>query len=219
MRDSTFSDRDVIKLSLDFEFAKLDSKLDSALVSDHGVSAYPTVILFSPNGDEIDRIVGYLPPREFIKTVKSYLKGQGTLVDLEGKLEADPSNIQLLYQVGEKYEDRSKHEEALKNYQNLISLDPKNNRGKTDSALFRIARVYRLKKENQTAIDKFKELIQTFPESELRLDAEEYIPYLYSKMGDTTTALMLYEKLLIDYPDLEKEEKDWVEEEIKKLKE
>lgn len=219
MRDSTFTDRDVIKLSLDFVFVKLNAKKDSVLVSEHGINAYPTVILLESDGEEIDRIVGYAPPREFLKTVKSYLKGEGTLVDLERKLEADPSNVELLFRVGEKYQDRSKYREALMHYQNTIFLDPDNKEGKTDSALFKIALVYRRQEDYQTAIDKFKDLIQSFPETKLRLDTEEYIPYIYVRMGDTTTALRLYEKILLDYPDLETEEKEWVNKQIKKLTE
>lgn len=218
MRDSTFTDKDVIRLSLDFVFVSLDSKKDSVLVSKYGVNAYPTVILLKSNGEEIDRIVGYAPPREFLKTVKSYLRGEGTLVDLEKKLEANPSDVKLLYQVGEKYQDRSKPEEALKHYQNLVSVDPENKSGKTDSTFFKIALVYRAQKEYLLAIDKFKDLIQAFPESKLRFDSEEYIPYLYAKMGDTTTALGLYMNLLIDYPDLEKKKKERVEKQIAELK-
>jgi len=219
LRDSTFTDKDVIKFSLDFIFVKLDKIKDSLLVSEYGVNAYPTVILFETDGPEIDRIVGYAPPREFLKTVKSYLKGEGTLTDLEQKLASDSSNVELLSRVGEKYQDRSKYREALMHYQNIIFLDPDNKEGKTDSALFKIALVYRRQEDYQTAIDKFKDLIQSFPETKLRLDAEEYIPYLHAKMGDSTTALRLYEKLLVDYPDLETEEKEWVEKQIKKLKE
>ncbi len=219
MRDSTFTDKDVIRLSLDFSFVRLDSKKDSLLVSEHGVNAYPTVILFRSNGEEIDRIVGYAPPREYLKTVKSYLKGEGTLADLEGKLKADTSNIELLFQVGGKYRYRSNYEEALMHYQKIIHLDPENEFGKTDSTLYQIAMVYLRQNDRPGAIEKLKNLIEVFPESKFRLSAEEYIPYLYAKMGDTTTALRLYEKILDDYPDLETEEKDWVEKQINKLKE
>ncbi len=219
MRDSTFTDQDVIKLSLDFVFVKLDKIEDSVLVSKYGVNGYPTVILFETDGEEIDRIVGYAPPREWLKTVKSYLRGEGTLVDLEEKLEADPSNAELLFWVGEKYQDRSKYREALMHYENTISLDPDNKEGKTDSALFSIAMINLRQEDRQTAVDKLKHLVQSFPETKLRLDAEEYIPYIYVKMGDTTTALRLFEKILLDYPDLETKEKKWVNRQIKKITE
>jgi tetratricopeptide (TPR) repeat protein len=208
----------VIKLSLIFTFVELNSKKDSLWVSKYGVNAYPTVVLFKSDGEEIDRIVGYASPREFLKTVKSYLKGKGTLADLERKLETDPSNLDLLSQVGEKYMDRSKYKEALMYYQNIVSLDPKNKRGKTDKALYKIGVIYRKQKNYQIAIDKFRELIQIFPESSYRLDAEEYIPYIYALMGDTTNAFKFYQKILDDYPDLEEKEKEWVEKQIKKLK-
>ncbi len=204
---------------MDFVFVKLDKIKDSVLVSKYRVNAYPTVSLFESDGEEIDRIVGYAPPREFLKTVKSYLKGEGTLTDLKGRLGADPSNVELIYRVAGKYQDRSRSEEALIYYQNLISLDPKNEAGKTDSAQFKTALIYRRQEEYLRAIDEFKKMLESFPKSKLRFNAEEYIPYLYAKMGDTTGALRLYEKLLLDYPDIEQEEKEWVEEQIKKLTE
>ena len=219
MRDSTFTDKDVIKLSLDLVFVKLDSKKDSILVKKYGVSGYPTVILFESDGEEIDRIVGYAPPREFLKTVKSYLRGKGTLADLENKLRDDPSDIDILFQLGQKYQDRGKFEEALVHYQNIMTLDPENRGGKTDGALYQIGVIHRRQKDNQKAIEKFKELIQRFPESEKRISAEEYIPYIYTQMGDSAKALMLYEKILVDHPDIEESEREWVEKQIKKIKE
>jgi tetratricopeptide (TPR) repeat protein len=209
----------VIKLSLGFVFVTLDAKKDSSLVSQYGVNAYPTVILFKSTGEEIDRIVGYVPPREFLKTVKSYLRGEGTLTDLENRLRENPSNLSLLYQVGEKYQDRSKYEEALVHYQNIMSLDPENEGGKADEVLYRTAVIRRKQNDNQKAIETFEELLRRFPESERQLEAEEYIPYIYAQMGDSAEALRLYEKILVDHPDIEKEEREWVEKQIKKLKE
>ncbi len=217
--DSTFTDRDVISLSLDFVFVKIDAKKDSLLVEEYKVSAYPTVILLKSSGEEIERIVGYLSPREFFKNVKSYLLGRGTLADLEKKLKKDSTDVVLLLKIGEKYMDRKRYDEAKRLFRKINDLDSKNYWGKTDSALFNLAYIHYREKEYKDAMVKFQSFSKDFPESNLRLEAEEYIPYIYEKMGDTTKALKLYEKFLKEHPKIKESEREWVEKRIKKLKE
>lgn len=216
--DSTFTDRDVIRLGLEFLFVKINGVKDSVLANPYGVNAYPTVIIFNPKGEEIDRIVGYLPPREFLKTVRSYLKGEGTLADYENKLAKDTKNVELLYRVAEKYQDRGNYNKALLFYQTIILLDPKNTKGKTDSTIFNMGLTSMKLKDYPTAVQRFSDLTKSFPKSGLLLDADEYIPYAYAKSGDTTKALNLFQKLLEDHPDLSTGDKEWVEKQVKKLK-
>jgi thiol:disulfide interchange protein len=40
----------------------------------HGVESLPTVLVFSPNGEERGRIDGYLPPGKFVETVREILQ-------------------------------------------------------------------------------------------------------------------------------------------------
>jgi len=216
--DSTFTDRDVISLSLDFVFVKINGKEDTLLAKEHKVGAYPTVLLLKTDGEEIERIVGYLPPREFVKTIKQYLRGKETLADLEKKLRKDSTDVKLLLRVGEKYLDRTRYAEGRILFRKIIDIDSKNYWGKTDSALFNLAYSHYREKEYKDAIINFQNLVKELPESELTLDAEEYIPYVYEKMGDTASALKLYDKFLKDHPNVQESEREWVEERMKKLK-
>ena len=216
--DSTFTDRDVIRLGLEFYFVKVNAIKDSSVANQYGVNAYPSVLLFNSKGEEIDRIVGYLPPREFLITVRSYFKGEGTLTDYENKLSKDTKNVELLYRVAEKYQDRGNYNKALFFYQTITLLDPKNTKGKTDSTIFSMGLASMKLKNYPTAVQRFSDLSKSFPKSGLLLDAEEYIPYAYAKSGDTTKALSLFQKLLEDHPDLSAGDKEWVETQIKNLR-
>ncbi|KPL04017.1 MAG: hypothetical protein AMJ90_02250 [candidate division Zixibacteria bacterium SM23_73_2] len=216
--DSTFTDREVISLTLDFVFVKINGKEDTLLTNEHKVSAYPTVLILKPDGEEIERIVGYLPPREFFRTVKLYLKGKGTLTDLEEMLNKDSADVKLLLRVGEKYMDRKRYDEAKDLFRKVTNIDSKNYWGKTDSALFNLAYSHYRENEYKDAIEKFLKLATEFPKSSLGVEADEYIPYVYEKMGDTTKALNLYEKFLGKHPTVDKSEREWVEGRIKELK-
>ena len=217
LNDSTFTDTSVIRFSMDFIFFKTNAEKDTALAEKYQVNGYPTIILTTPSGEEIDRIVGYLVAPEFITELKDYLKGEGTLVELENKLKTDANNIALWFRVGEKYHERRRFNEAIFNFQKVISLDPKDEMKKASEALFNIGLVHMRQKEYPKAIELFQKLLKDYPESELKLDAEEYIPYSYEKMNDTTKALTLYKKILKDNPNIAASEKEWIEGRINKL--
>ena len=44
------------------------------LSDEHGVESLPTVLVFSPNGEEKGRINGYLPPGQFVEVMKGILQ-------------------------------------------------------------------------------------------------------------------------------------------------
>lgn len=217
LADSTFTDTSFIRFSMDFVFFKTNAEKDTALAERFKVNGYPTVILANPSGEEIDRVVGYANAPDFMQKIKDYLKGEGTLSDLENKLTKDTTDIELWFKVGDKYQERRRFEEALINYNKVISLDPQDSTQKASEALFNMGLIYRKQKDYPKAIDKFQEISKRYPKSELSLDAEELISDAYVKMGDTTRAISLYRNILKEHPDLEQSEKDYLEKAIKKL--
>ncbi len=215
--DSTFTDTSLIRFSMDFVFFKTNAEKDTALAERFKVNGYPTVILANPSGEEIDRVVGYANAPDFMQKIKEYLKGEGTLADLENKLKKDTTSTELWFKVGEKYQERRRFDEALLNFNKVVFLDPKDQTKKTSEALLNMAFIYRKLKNYPKAIEKFQEILKQYPKSEVSLEAEEYIPYTYATMGDTVKAITLFKNILKDHPDLESGEKDWVEKMINKL--
>jgi thioredoxin-related protein len=87
MDDSTFTDKIIIELSDKILFLKLDAGIDTAEAARFGVTYYPTVVLLKPDGDEIDRLVGYYPPADFYNEIQLYLQGRETLEDYLTRLQ------------------------------------------------------------------------------------------------------------------------------------
>jgi tetratricopeptide (TPR) repeat protein len=215
--DSTFTDTSLIRFSMDFVFFKTNAEKDTALAERFKVNGYPTVILTNPSGEEIDRVVGYANAPDFMQKIKEYLKGEGTLSNLENKLKKDTTDIELWFKVGDKYQERRRFEEALLNFNKVVSLDPKDKTTKASEALLNMGFIYRKLKNYPNAIEKFQEILKQYPKSKVSLKAEEYIPYTYATMGDTVKAVTLFKKILKDHPDLESGKKDSVEKMIDKL--
>jgi tetratricopeptide (TPR) repeat protein len=216
LEDSTFTAQNVINLSQDIIFVRAEGKKDTLISDRYKIAGYPTVILMNSSGEEIDRIFGYVKPDTFVTIIEDYLQGINTLDDLVRKFEEDSSDIDLAFRLADKYEGRRMYEQAGIYYQKVVEMDPEDRKGKSDDALFSLAWIQIRGKDYSKALEVFKNFLQKFPQSEMALDAEMYIPYCYSKIGDTTQALELYQKFLTQHPD--SPDTGWVKDKIKALK-
>jgi tetratricopeptide (TPR) repeat protein len=216
LEDSTFTSEDVIALSEDMIFVKAEAKEDSALRDRYEIAGFPTVILMKSSGEEIDRIYGYRPPKEFVSTIRSYLQGKETLEDIENRFGADTTDVELAFKLADKYEGRRKFDQAALHYQKVVNLDPEDKKGKSQDAMMNLAWLEMRKKDYLKAVEAFQNFLEKYPESEMAGDAERYIPYCYAQAGDTTKALELYGKFLEDHPN--SEDTSWVREKIAELK-
>jgi tetratricopeptide (TPR) repeat protein len=215
MDTATFAKPAVVGYSKDFVFAKVDGSVDTLLERTLGIGGHPTVILFKPDGNEVDRLLGFYAADSFMTEINNYLAGINTLDDYLRRVKAAPDDPTLHYALGEKYYARRMWEKSRAHYGKVVELDPKNKGGLADDAAFYVALVFRREKNWDSSIDGFRSLIKSYPESELREDAEVYIPYIYANAGDSTQAVKYYREFLTKYP--ESKEVDWVKEQITKI--
>jgi len=73
-----------------------DAEKDGAdLAARFGVDSYPTMIFLDPAGNEMDRIIGYLPPDPFLERLERIRTGDTFLACLR-QLEDDPGDIDAI---------------------------------------------------------------------------------------------------------------------------
>ena len=213
--ESTFTDSRVIAMTRRFVFARVNAEVDTLNARKYGVNGYPTVIIFDKSGVEVDRLIGCLRPEEFVRTVDEYLEGIGTKAAIEAESREKPQDWKLRYALGEKHIGRGEFEQARSQFLQIMTSDPKNGSGVADKAMFELAVLHRKEKNWYKAIEGFRKFIKEFPKSKLREDAETYIPWLYSKAGDTKQALKYYQAFLKSFSG--SSQSDWVKEQIKLL--
>ncbi len=132
------------------------------------IQGFPTTIVADANGEEIDRIVGYLPPKEFIDELERIRKNLGTISSMEKELQKNPGDIEMLKALAEKYEDKGDLSSAMDAWKNVADLDET----LVEYAKLKSAQ-YRLSQEGK--IDRITDFITSFPES-------EYLPTAYSSL-------------------------------------
>ena len=69
------------------------------------IGGYPTILVLDSLGNEMDRIVGYRPPEEFLKELIRIKNGENTLSDLQAKYENNSGDISLQFNIAKKYID------------------------------------------------------------------------------------------------------------------
>ncbi|MDD5362640.1 MAG: thioredoxin fold domain-containing protein [Ignavibacteria bacterium] len=158
-----------------------------------GVAGYPTVIFVNGDGEEIDRIVGYLPAKDFLSIMKDYNAGKNTLPSLKKILEINPDDIEANFKMGKKYSDGGDVEKAKPYLDKVVKLDPDNRAGWTDDAELLLAQISNKTEDLESFIKKYpnsevlKQAYMSLAEisfGEKKIDkADEYYKILFDMYG------------------------------------
>lgn len=162
------------------------------LAKKFGVSGYPTVLYVNSDGEEIDRIVGYFPAKDFLPLMKDYVAGKNTMKSLKLTLSTNPDDIEANFRLGKKTADAGNMEEAKRYFEKVVSLDAENKAGWTDDAELYLAQI----KNTPADIEAF---IKKYPDSDLTKQAYIYLAEVSLEGNDYTKADEYYKKLLNKY--------------------
>jgi tetratricopeptide (TPR) repeat protein len=212
-----FVDSQTIRtFSKDMVLAKINAEVDTATAKAMAVSAYPTLVMLDKNGEEIDRIVGYMKTDEFLKTLADYEKGIGTLGDFLNKSKTDTTRS-LAFQIADKYKYRGKAADASIWYKKVIAA------GKTNDSLagesrMAVADMLRRDKKWDEAMAEFVSIEKDFKQTSYSFAADAGIwqAITLSRKGDTTAAISAYQEFMKNYPN--SEDTSYARKQIEKLK-
>jgi len=115
MDRTTFVDEKVVKWLREKTVAlKLDAEKETALAEKHRVNIYPTLLFLKPDGSEIDRIDGLVPPEEFVKEGEEILSGKDATARAKEKLDdGGRHNPMARMEYARKLKGMGKLDEAL----------------------------------------------------------------------------------------------------------
>ncbi len=194
--------------------AKINAEVDSMLARKYNISGYPTSVLVDKDGNEIDRIVGYMEVDEFLQTIRDYKQGIGTLEDLLVKIEANFDRT-MAFDIGEKYKYRGGQEDALGWFAKVIDAGEPLDSLSGESRMA-VADTYYRAKDYKTAVTNYDKIAEEFKAKPQAEQAYVWGAYITMKDADTTNAISRFEKFIEMYP--ESEDVEFAQKKINELK-
>jgi thioredoxin-related protein len=164
------------------------------LAKKYSVKGYPTIVFIDGDGNEVDRIYGYVEAADFLKTIKDYNAGVNTAAALKKMLTEDPNSPEANYQMANKLINTGTGEETEINaYLNkVLSVDPKNTKGFTDDAKIMIA-------SRKQDVEGIKAFIKEYPTSNQIKDAYILLASTYADKNDVKNADKAYDEAMKKY--------------------
>lgn len=197
----TYQDSKVVEYLNSIVAVKYDAEKDEGevLAKKFRVKAYPTLMLLGPDGKEVDRHVGYLDADGFMKTIKGYQGGIGTVAYFEGVLKKNPEDTEALYALGMKYADAVRSEEAEVAFDKLLKIDP-DNENKAE-IYYQLGYTMTAADRNEDAIEYFNKVITEYPDTEFHDQALQMQTRAYYALDKKDKCLESYQALLSRHPD------------------
>ena len=152
---------------------KVDAEKDEGidLAKKYNVQGYPTIIFVDGDGNEIDRIYGYIFADEFLQKMKDYNNGVNTYSSLKSAVEASPDSPEANWKFAEKLISYGDYDGAKPYLEKVVKLDAGNSAGYTDDAEFIIAFNPGEGVSDDQTITTIKTLMEKYPESNSLKDA------------------------------------------------
>ena len=144
MDNDTYSDERIIKYASENLISiKIDAEKGSGpeQKKKYRVRGYPTILLLDSFGNEIDRIVGYRPPDEFMAELARIESGTNTLSSLQSKYLRNMDDPSLELTLAEKYIDLNVKDSAEKHLKNALQYYEQENEF-TFQNVFNISQLY-----------------------------------------------------------------------------
>lgn len=198
----TYRNEAVAALANEMVFVQLNAEIDSTLADHYGVPGYPTIIMTQSDGTEIDRIIGYAEPEEFIEIIRDYQADRNTLADYLRRVDTAASH-ELYYKIGDKFADREQFSEAEAYYRKILQEDPNNEDGYADSALYSIGSIKAQDKKYGAAEEIYTRFLNTYPESDLAQEVAVQIAHCQRRDEKYDQAVESYRAFLDKHPDSE----------------
>lgn len=161
------------------------------------IAGYPSILFLDGNGNEVDRIYGYVPAKDFLEMMKDYTKGINTFSYLKNEVEKNPSNIEANFKLADKYSMYGDKDKAADLLKKIVELDGSNTSGKTDDAKLKLV----LFTEKDEKIQGLQSFIADNPASDqLKVASISLAETYFYEMNDLENSEKVYKDILNNYP-------------------
>lgn len=156
----------------------------------------PHMLFVDSEGKEVDRIIGFLPPTEYLLRIQDIAQKKNTLRDYLSRYNNGEINANIISAIALKYENRKENEKAAKFYSILIKEYPD-----PSSEYYKQGKYFLASHEFFNGNDNaLKNYVSDNPDSPFHFDAYRKIVYHYAHTEQMEKELSAYREMLSIFP-------------------
>jgi tetratricopeptide (TPR) repeat protein len=192
LNQEVFTDPEVVKFSEYFICGKKNGERNTGIdiVKKYRLTGYPCILFLDANGEEIDRVAGFLNAADFLQRLANVYLGVDTFMSLKQKVTQNPQHPNYAFKLAVKYNDRGDLNRARELYQKVVELDPQNDSGRLPQASFQLGNMALQARDLDQAEFHFTRIIQNYPD----FDAT---PYVYRLLASVYTTQKKHQQAVI----------------------
>lgn len=162
------------------------------LFNQYKLTAFPTILILNSEGKELERIVDDIDEEKIKKTLEQIKSGKREVDELAKKADANPKDIDLVFNVCMSYIFKADREKAKKYCEKVLKADEKNQKGYASQVLLSLGKYlyFRGLKDYDLAAAHLEQVIKLFPESKEAKSAFIFLISSYIKSGKEGVAVM-----------------------------
>ncbi len=200
--DDTLANATVAEKLRGFVTVKIDADADEETPAAYNVTAFPTTIFYNPDGSEVKRLVGVVPPAAFVKLLDDVLAGRlETVKEMLAREKANPDDLTLAYELGKMYAETGRPGKARRRFDKIIARDPENATGFVPAALTQLGFADLVGRRPDDAIARFSAVIANFGDTAEARKCQLYLGDAYQLKDDADRAVAAYREVIAKYPD------------------
>jgi len=157
----------------------------------------PTLLFIDSAGNEVDRIIGFMPPSEYLLRINDIAKKRNTLSDYLARYNKGEVSVDIISGIAMKYEDRKENDKAAAFYSILITDYPDPSSEYYKHGMFFLA-TNQFIRGNEDAL---KDYVADNPDSPFHFDAYRKMVYHYADTEKREKELSIYQDILLLFPD------------------
>lgn len=151
------------------------------LAKRYNIRGYPTIVFVNSQGEETERIVGYLPTEKFLSELQRIAQGENTYASLEKQVKNSPKDVDVLVKFAQKVEERTQYsQDALDIWQKIAGLTTAQDQYHS-VAIYKIAEQQAMVNHDPQPLETY---IQAHPNAMPTLQAYSKLVQVYRSNGE-----------------------------------
>ncbi|NLC57584.1 MAG: thioredoxin fold domain-containing protein [Armatimonadetes bacterium] len=196
MDSETLSNADVVKACERVIPVRVDVNTAPELARQYGIEGVPSFIFVEGSGDEVGRIVGFLPAPIFLDRLQQVLDDQQKVVDLRKQVSENPNDYEAKANLARIYIERRQGDLAAPLVDALAALPKDDAPADMAEMLLGTGIAYGSRGNNDRALVYLEKVIQGYPGTEEAEWAQFFTGLALGLKGEREAAIQQLEKVI-----------------------